>query len=70
MSRSHDIDIRHHHCTECGGVMTTAGSIHPRCEQRAQLEVELEAFKARRQKEDEDEEREKEERRARRRFWS
>jgi hypothetical protein len=68
MSHTHDIDIKHHHCTECGGVMTTAGSAHPQCEARANIELEVAAFKERRRIEDEKEEEEQNARRSKRSF--
>lgn len=70
MSRDHDIEVPHHHCVECGGVLTGPGSIHPRCDLKAQIEVEVAAFNERRRLEDKKEEEERNARRRSKRFWN
>jgi hypothetical protein len=54
VSDDHEIDIPHHHCVECGGLMTGASSIHPQCDLKVKVELEMEDFRQRRQKEDEE----------------
>jgi uncharacterized OB-fold protein len=56
MTRGHDIQISHHHCVDCGRLMTTAGHLCQRCDVRAQIEADVAAFKQRRKDEDDAEE--------------